>query len=235
MSVRIPKPTSAARILVRSLGELGISVTHRQALEMIAKIWGPQNFHAMKDGAKPNSVSNSRVPRYVLGDEKICWIEHGNVSVRVSAEDRAVRVGLYPKGREADERTSTHLDYGEAADDKTILDPSKPFYGCALPRVLIAVEFVSGDARASQSCCRCRATYVIDSLVEWLEVEEQNNDFDLSEDVIQFDDADEVGHLSGQDVVDARLDPDGRFEMKDGRELYLIDERNLRWIPRTRV
>jgi hypothetical protein len=236
MSVRNPKPGSAARILVRSLAELGISLKHRQALELIAKVQGYQNYHAMVALAEPTgSVRTGSAPPYKPGMPGECSIDHGNITVRVAAEKDWVWVGLCAKGHELDVRASARLEYAEAADDKTALNPSKPFYGCALPLEITALEFVSSDPRAREWSHRCRVQYVIGFIADWLEEGMPNNDCDVYEVFIEYADGGKRVPLTSYDLLAAKLDVDGRFAMIDGREFYFIDERGLRWVPSRRV
>jgi hypothetical protein len=114
-------------------------------------------------------------------------------------------------------------------------DPKLPFYGCKLPTQIMAVELVSSDARASEWSERCTAAYTSDSIVEWLEGGRQWNDFDEGDEVLTFDDRGSLWSLCVRDLLNAKLDADGRFELKDGTEFFLIQEDGKRWFPKDRV
>jgi hypothetical protein len=58
MEIRPPEPRSAARILRRELTALGLEIKYTQALNVVAKLLGFQNFHALRAhlGAEPTEV-----------------------------------------------------------------------------------------------------------------------------------------------------------------------------------
>lgn len=116
-------------------------------------------------------------------------------------------------------------------------DTSKPFHACKLPRTVDFVEFVSSDARACEWSDKRQVTFYDEQILNWLEEGMVTADFDLTDDVIEYRDADSSSGnpvLTVQDLVEAQLAPDGRFELKDGRELYLIEE-GMRWYPNIRA
>jgi hypothetical protein len=59
MEIRPPEPRSAARILRRELATLGLELKYTQALNVVAKLLGFQNFHALRAqlGAQPAKVA----------------------------------------------------------------------------------------------------------------------------------------------------------------------------------
>lgn len=118
-------------------------------------------------------------------------------------------------------------------------DPKLPFYGCRLPKTLLFVEFVSSDTRALDGSDRRQVLWFDDGLLGWLEegMPEDGNG-DIADSVIEFVNVDAPSKsewLHCRDLVEATLSRDGRFELKDGRELYLIDGKNQRWFPKDRV
>lgn len=118
-------------------------------------------------------------------------------------------------------------------------DPKLPFYGCRLPKTLLFVEFVSSDTRALDGSDRRQVLWFDDGLLGWLEegMPEDGNG-DIADSVIEFVNVDAPSKsewLHCRDLVEATLSRDGRFELKDGRELYLIDGTGKRWFPRDRV
>ena len=85
MSVRNPRTASAARILMRALAKSGISLKYRQALEVIAKTRGYQNYHAMMAHAKPSGwVTGGSVPRYSLERQGECSNERGSLLLQLA-------------------------------------------------------------------------------------------------------------------------------------------------------
>jgi hypothetical protein len=71
--------------------------------------------------------------------------------------------------------------------------------------------------------------------VEWLNEGSVNNDADLSEDFLCYADEASCSTITTQQLYEATLQSDGRFELKDGRELYLIDSEDRRWVPTKRI
>lgn len=115
-------------------------------------------------------------------------------------------------------------------------DPKLPFYGCKLPKEIVCVELVSSDARAldwhDQRTVECYS----DGMLDWLEsgMEPDESAHDLGDEVLQFADGARTRHVSGRDLVEAKLDTDGRFTLKDGTEFYLIQDDGKRWCPKDR-
>jgi len=115
-------------------------------------------------------------------------------------------------------------------------DPALPFYGCKLPKKIAAVVLVSSDSRARGWDYRCPAQATSDSILEWIEAGMPKSEkFEVADEVLTFDDGDFTRSLTVQDLLEASLEPDGRFELEDGTEFYLIDENGERWFPKDRI
>ena len=48
MTIRVPKPKSAARILRETLKALNLELRQEQALDVVAKLYGYNSYHAMR-------------------------------------------------------------------------------------------------------------------------------------------------------------------------------------------
>jgi len=114
-------------------------------------------------------------------------------------------------------------------------DPSMPFHGCHLPREIAAVELVSSDARAAGWSRKCLASHSSDSILEWLENGMQEDEFDQGDEVLVYDDEGSPRSLHVEELLEATLAADGRFELRDGTEFYLLDEAHVRWYPQRRA
>lgn len=114
-------------------------------------------------------------------------------------------------------------------------DPTLPFYGCKLPKEIVCVELVSSDARALDWHDH-RTVGCYSGMLDWLEsgMEPDESAHDLGDEVLQFADGARTRHVSGRDLVEAKLDTDGRFTLKDGTEFYLIQDDGKRWCPKDR-
>jgi hypothetical protein len=116
-------------------------------------------------------------------------------------------------------------------------DPDLPFYGCKLPKEIVCVELVSSDARALDWHDHRTVECYSDGMLDWLEsgMEPDESAYDLGDEVLQFSDGARTRHVSGRALVEAKLDTDGRFTLKDGTEFYLIQDDGKRWCPKDRV
>jgi hypothetical protein len=242
MDIRLPQPKAAAKILKAALAQMGHAVKHTEALELVAKTYGYNDYFSMDKDLKsrfeePMTLKAVSSDEYELNSIKGsgAWIGVNNISVRLFVDESGVLVKLYPKGDEmADELGSAQADFDEVIDrDKP--DPTQPFHSCQLPYEFSAVEFVSSDARALDWSKRCSVVEVNNSLIQWLNEETITNDADLGEDFLSYTDGAALETLDAQALWDAKLQSDGRFELKDGRELYLIDANNQRWMPLKRI
>lgn len=115
-------------------------------------------------------------------------------------------------------------------------DPKLPFYGCKLPKEIVCIELVSSDARALGWHDHRTVECYSDEMLNWLEsgMETDESAYDLDDEVLQFADGARTRHVSGRDLVEAKLDDDGRFTLKDGTEFYLIQDDGKRWCPKDR-
>lgn len=110
-------------------------------------------------------------------------------------------------------------------------DPSKPFHGCKLPKTISGVEIVSSDARATEWYLKRFAEHSSDSILKWLEEGMQSDEYGVGDEVLSFRE-EGVKPLHVEDFVNAKLASDGRFELKNGTEFYLLDESGKRWLPK---
>lgn len=240
MTIRLPKPDSAARILREALKEHGATLGHAQALDVIARLYGHDSWYAMqRAGAseEPGSTQTLGTRIVKLTDsllKKGCEFQARNVVLIITGNDTTVDITAYPAGRPKSEPLGgVTIEYAEAAKDLRQPDPTLPFYGCALPNVIRAVEFVSQDPQSSGTRIISAEHGSGDGYIEWLEQGMLTTDYDLSEEVIRY--GEPPDSISGEDLIEAKLSRDGCFTLKDGRELYLIDELGKRWAPQKRV
>lgn len=121
MNIRIPQSGKAAKLAKEFLQSQGLSASHQQCLELVARLHGYQDWQAMhadprfadKPVLKPASSTE-----YVL-DEKApaAWVQVDNISVYVRRNDEGVSVDLYPVGHEdAESLAGTWLTFGEAEE-----------------------------------------------------------------------------------------------------------------------
>jgi hypothetical protein len=242
MDIRLPMPKAAAQVLKGALADKGLSVTHAQALELIARVYGYNDWHSMNhdDRFKAPSVLKAKASdEYSMGSEPgtSCWLTVDSVSVRIAATGMGVEVGLFALGKETEPDLGfVSTTFADARADRVSPDPTKPFFGCKLPNDIIALDFVSSDARALEWHHRRIVTWTMNPVLVWLENGATSQDSDFSETALEYDDGgDSVQELSARELFEATLELDGRFTLKDGREFYLIDESNLRWAPTIRA
>jgi hypothetical protein len=238
MTVRLPKPASAARILRAALAQKGFEVGQAQALDLVATLYGYNSWYAMQQdpaSRQPPVLKNLGDSQFELSDKTDrCQIRIKNVVVAIRTSQEHVFASLWPAvdpgNRPLDDARASFED---ARREHRHPDPKLPFYGCKLPIEMKALEFVSSDARALDWSHREPANYLLEGLAEWIEDGMRDDSYDLSEILI------ECGvsgmEFTGQMLVDAQLDPDGRFTLEDGKEFYLIDEHHRRWAPLQRV
>jgi len=242
LTIRLPLPKSAARILREALTDKGIVLGEGQALDIVARLYGYNSWYRMQQDPKAqkrSALTPTGDAEFVLRKSSLahgCCIHVGNVTVAISGSGAGVSVSLRPRYQpDARPLSTAWAEYAEAEKDQLSPDPTKPFYGCGLPSVITAIEFVSSDARALEWSKRVDAQHFSDGMLEWLEEGMPNDSYDLSEEVFRYDDGDHSMEVSGEELVTAKLDSDGRFTLLDGREFYLIDENHLRWAPTKRT
>ena len=242
MDIRLPKPKAAAQVLKGALAEKGLDVSHAQALDLIARVYGYNDWYSMNHDTRfeaPLVLKATASDEYTMVAERTsCWLTVDCVSVRIASTAVGVEVGLFPLGKEEEHELGfVATTFVEARADRFSPDPSKPFFGCKLPNDIIALDFVSSDARALEWHDRRTVTWTMNPVLVWLENGATSQDADLSETALEYDapDCDSTQELSAQELYEASLGIDGRFTLKDGREFYLIDESNLRWAPKIRA
>ena len=245
MTVRTPKPKSAARILRETLKSLNLELRQEQALDVVAKLYGYNSYHAMRKaelGKGKNSLSaDGRKsilkagpdPRcYELASKELrkgCLIKIDDVVLSIFGSEQQVQVDLLAAcQRAAKPLDSAAASQGEARKNRLAPDPELAFYGCELPRVVSALAVKRGDAWE-----RMQAEYSCDGYATWLESGMPNNDYDVSETVIIC--SDKPFSISGEDLLNARLQEDGFFTLGNGLAFYLLDENGFAWKPERRV
>ena len=103
MSVRQPKPESAARILSRELAKRGIELQHTHALELLAKVLGHNNAHVMRAktrGHKRKSKEEASVRRDVL--DFLDTVALGNTDPDPLAQTASALLKRIQEGLQAD-------------------------------------------------------------------------------------------------------------------------------------
>lgn len=246
MTVRVPKPKSAARILRETLKSLGLEVRQEQALDVVAKLYGYNSYHAMRKAElskDKNSLSGTGSesvlkagpePRsYELASKELregCLIKIDDVVVSISGSEEQVVVDLLAAHqRDAKPIESVSASQREARKNRTAPDPQLPFYGCQLPRAVTALAV----QRESNKWERMSAEHSCDGYLQWLESGMPNNDYDVSETAIICSHS--PYSISGEDLLNARLEKDGFFTLKTGLAFYLIDQNGFAWKPTHRV
>lgn len=246
MTVRVPKPKSAARILRETLKSLNLELRQEQALDVVAKLYGYNNYHAMRKaelGKGKNSLSagesesilktgpDPRCYELAVNDlRKGCLIKIEDVVLSLFGSKQYVQVDLLA----ARQRTAKPLDSAsasqrEARKNRLAPDPELPFYGCELPRVVSALSV----KREKDTWERMQAEYSYDGYIMWLESGMPDNDYDVSETVIVC--SGPPYSISGEDLLNARLQKDGFFTLGTGLAFYLLDENGFAWKPKRRV
>jgi Glyoxalase superfamily protein len=244
MDIRLPQPKAAAKILKDALAQMGVSVQNMQALELVAKTYGYNDWYSMQKDTRftePLTLKATSFDEYELSvaPGSGAWIAAQNISVRVFVDESGVAVSLYPKGEEMEpELGYVRVAFEDATADRRAPLPNEPFHACKLPYDFRAVEWVSLDERglAQRKCCTVSS--VNNSVIEWLNAGALSNDADLSEEFLSYDEEGRFGEslsLSTQDLYEATLASNGRFTLKDGRELFLIDAQSQRWYPKDRI
>jgi hypothetical protein len=243
MDFRLPQPKSAASLLKTALAAMNHDVGHTQCLELIAKVYGYDDWYTMERDQcfeRPLSLKAKSSTHYEFAngaDE--ANIDAGTLQVRARMEGDGVLVAVYPATAVVPERDLgfVRVRFAEAIVDRVNPDPKLPFYGCCLPFDMIAIEFVSSDARAQDWKNRYYGS-PNNSVIDWINTGMESHDADLSEAILYVDDQyfnDNDRALTAEDIYEAALEPDGRFVLKGGRELYLIDRDNQRWYPKDRI
>lgn len=140
MNIRIPRSGQAAKLAKAFLREQGIEASHQQCLELVARLHGYQDWHAMeadkrfehKPALKPVSSDEYELTEGSLS----AWVQVENISVYVRRNDEGVSVDLFPVGQEdGGSLVGTWLTFDEAK-----LDEDEEATGRGLKRIWIQRE-----------------------------------------------------------------------------------------------
>ena len=122
MNIRIPQTGHAAKIAKAYLATQNVNINHSQALELIARIHGYTDWHALESDIRfadaPALAPVSSNEYELKPNERSVWIGVDNISVSVTRNDEGVTVDLYAKGREDNSLAGTSLLFHEALDVK---------------------------------------------------------------------------------------------------------------------
>lgn len=124
MNLRMPRSGRAARLARAYLASQGVTVSHSQALELVARLHGYASWQAM---AADRRFAEAPALKPVSSDEyeltrprgRSVWIGVENLSVYIKRDDEGVAVDLYARGAEdRDSLAATYALYAEAEDDE---------------------------------------------------------------------------------------------------------------------
>lgn len=118
MNIRIPRSGKAAKIAQEFLKTLGFKVPHAQALELIARLHGYPDWHAMDADTRfaeaPALKPVSSNEYELTAKQPAAWVTVDTISVSITRTDEGVVVDLYAKGKEDDSLAGTGLTFVEA-------------------------------------------------------------------------------------------------------------------------
>jgi hypothetical protein len=235
MSVRMPLPASAAKILHRALRNKGLAVTDTQALDLVARVYGYNSWYALAKGplAQHRSALKETSPHsFDLHHSATgCRIRIRTAIVEITQDEKKVHVRLLSQFSPT-ELGYAGVSYEEAAKNPDKPDPTKLFHGCVPFYGAKAVEMLEEDGTAR----RLPIIEFDETALEWLQ--EGAVDFsmkgDWSDAVMRYKDKG-TKKITTAELDEAELAPDGLFTFKDGRRLYLLDEKLRRWAPIARI
>ena len=123
MNIRVPQTGKAAKLARSYLQSQGLALSHQQALELVARLHGYQDWQAMQADARFEQAPALRPTasdEYELAaGQGSAWVGVDNISVYIRRNDEGVTVDLYPKGDEmAGSLAGTSLTFAEAAIDE---------------------------------------------------------------------------------------------------------------------
>ena len=239
MTVRVPKPRSAARILREALGKEGIVLGQSKALEVVAKLYGHNSWYAMCQAEKSqseNELGTMSSEHTALDLTKVrktgdYFLKYANVLMRISPDEQGLGVSLKALGSaQSSSIDSAYASFSEANTDRTKPDKTLAFFGCRLPKAITGIAQVSDEGEL----VFIAAEQSFDDYLKWLEEGMPNNDCDVSETAIILDRPPYA--LSGEELLQASLDSTGLFTLANLHFSFcLIDENGERWKPTERV
>lgn len=121
MNIRIPQSGKAAKLAKEFLQSQGLAASHQQCLELVARLHGYQDWHAMQGDKrfehKPALKAVSSDEYELNADTRSAWVQVDNITVYVRRDDEGVSVDLYPVGQEdAESLAGAWLTFGEAEE-----------------------------------------------------------------------------------------------------------------------
>lgn len=174
MNIRIPRSGQAARIAKAYLSTLGLTLSHSQALELVARLHGYADNQAMQSDSRfvdPPALRAiaSNEFEFLGPRQSNVWMSVENLSVYIKREDEGVVVDIFALGKE-DEGTlaTTWAMYKEAQDDPDEAESKEGNQNVSEPGTLQEDPFAASEAikaRYLQSgCSRHDAQEALDAL-----------------------------------------------------------------------
>lgn len=125
MNIRTPQPTQAARLLKAFFSTQGVTVTHSQALEAVARLHGYQTWQALQAderfGEAPALKPLSSNEYALTAKANSAWVQVDGINVSVTRTDEGVLVDLYKKGAEDNSLAVAGLLFQEVLSEAELL------------------------------------------------------------------------------------------------------------------